>query len=338
MTTLKEIWAPHLGRTVKMGRKRPAYAPHFYLKDYLLTGGLPIPPTTCDYSVKAASLSQMFLNDQLGDCVIAAGYHLVGTETGNAGEGFVASSTQITTDYSNACGYVPGNESTDNGCDEQTTFQYWQKNGFADGTKLLGWLAVNPSNVSEIQTAIYLFEDVFFGLELPDAWITPFPSANGFVWDVAGAPDPNNGHAVDGMGYNGTGVTICTWGLLGTMTYAAIAEYCASSNNGELYVLITPDEIVKGLTTAPNGLNWSQLITDFNSMGGNVPVPSPPTPPAPPTPQPKAKTLLTIDKPPTFTATGGATPPTGSVTCFLEYAGDSTHLAAATSVAIPLPK
>ena len=286
---VKSVFAPHLNTTVKLGRKRPvAKCPRLSLKNYLKTA-LPItPPPGVNYSAKAATaLSNIYLNDQLGDCVIAGGYHVIGVETGNAtGTPFVATTAQITKDYSAIGGYVPGDPSTDNGCDEQTALNYWTHTGFADGSKLVGWMAVDATNMQECMAAMYLFENLYFGIELPDTWINPFPSASGFVWDV-GTPDPNNGHCVMGMGYNGQGVQIDSWGLLGTITWAAIAQLCAGNGGGELYVMLSADQLAKGQAKAPNGLAWTQLLTDFNTMGGNVPVPAPAPAPAPsPAPAP----------------------------------------------------
>ena len=34
----------------------------------------------------------------------------------------------------------------------------------------------------------------YFVVELPAAWINPGPNGNGFVWDVAGSPNPQDGH------------------------------------------------------------------------------------------------------------------------------------------------
>jgi hypothetical protein len=276
-------------KTVVLGRKRPTPgAPKLCLSKYLKTVALPTPPASCNYTAKAANaLSNMYLNDQLGDCVIAGGYHIVGTETGNAtGTPFVATSAQIIADYSAIGGYVLGNPATDQGCDEQTAMNYWKSHGFADGTKISGWLSVDATNQTEVMQAMYLFENLLFGLELPDAWINPTPSASGFVWGD-GQPDPDNGHCIIGVGYNSTGVQIDTWGMIGTVTWAAVSHLCSAAGGGELYVLLTPDQIAKGQQVAPNGVAWSALIADFDALGGSVPVPAPPAPtPVPPTPVP----------------------------------------------------
>jgi|SRR5581483_9411553 len=283
--SLKEVTAPHLGHIIKLGGRKPSdpSLKHLKLADYLKT--LPAPPATVDYSAKAVSLTQVFMNDTLGDCVIAGGYHVVGTETGNAGDGFVATNDQIVSDYSAIAGYVKGDPSTDNGTDLPTAMDWWIKNQFADGTKLIAYLAVDASNKTEVMQAMYLFENLYIGMALPDAWINPFPSANGFVWDD-GTPDPNNGHCVMGVGYNAQGVQIDSWGLIGTLTWAALSHLCSAAGGGELYVMLTSDQLAKGATSAPNGVAWTDLVNDFNVMGGNAPVPAPVPAPAPIPPAP----------------------------------------------------
>jgi hypothetical protein len=72
------------------------------------------------------------------------------------------------------------------------------------------------------------------------------------------------------VGYGALGVTIDTWGLIGTITYPATAKYAVPAANGELYVMLSPDQLEAGYQKAPNGIAWSQLIADFDAMGGNV--------------------------------------------------------------------
>jgi len=260
----------------RLGRNRPvARCPRFSLRNYLMKS-LPAPPPTCDYSAKATTaLSEMYLNNELGDCVIAGIGHVVGVMTGNVGNQFLYSNNQIIALYSAIGGYVPGEPSTDRGCDEQTALNYWQHNGAPAGSnQIAGWISVNGADPSEYRTALWLFENLYFGLELPNKWINPFPSAPGFIWDVAGPPVPTNGHCVVGVGYTPKGVTICTWGMLGLMTDAAIAKYATTAGAGEVYTVVSQDAINKAAAKAPNGFDWSQLIADFDSMGGSVSPPS----------------------------------------------------------------
>lgn len=282
--TVKSVYLPHLGRHAKLGRRRPiARCPRLTLRRYL-TGALPRPPAHVDYSPAAeTALENVYLNDELGDCVIAGGYHIVGTLTGNAGKLFTATKEQIVADYSAIGGYDPSakpvlepdgtsRNPTDNGCNEQDALNYWSETGFKDGTRLLGWVTIDATSLIEVQTAVWLFENVLFGMELPDYWIHQgMPQGSGFVWDVAGDPVPENGHAVCGVGYDQHGVTIDTWGLRGCLTYAAAAKYAVRAAGGELYTALSPDQIARGQQRAPNGIAWSNLIADFDAMGGRVP-------------------------------------------------------------------
>lgn len=269
---------------MKFGRNRPvALGPHFKLRNYLRQG-LPTPPASVDWSPLALpSLRNVYLNNSLGCCVIAEGYHAEGVATGNAGDLFVATDAEITADYSRIGGYIPGDPSTDQGCDEVTAMNYWTSHGYANGTKLLGWLTVDATNIIEVQTCIWLFGEIDFCAGLPDSYVNPFPSGDGFIWDKA-TSDPNNGHSFGGFGYDTTGAKIDTWALFGTFTYAAMAALCTQAGGGGCYVRLTPDMLTKGQTKAPNGVDWSSLISDFDTMGGNIPIPPVPVPVSPPTP------------------------------------------------------
>lgn len=292
---IKEVFAPHLNRNVKLGRRAPAApGPHFRLRNYL-RASLQTPPAKIDYTKSVtAVLEDIYGNDTLGDCVIAAFWHLLAVWTGNAtGTPVHATLAQIVAMYSAISGYVPGDPSTDNGCDMTAAMNWICAHGFPNGDKPLGWVRIDATNKVEVQQAIWLFEGVDFGVGLPDAWITPFPSGNNFTWGVSGASDPNNGHSFMAGGYDANGVTIDTWGLLGNLTYAAIAKYATSSNGGEIDILLSADMIAKGIQKAPNGVDWASLVQDFNEMGGTVPVPPTPVPapPVPPTPPAGLATL-----------------------------------------------
>ena len=259
---------------MKFGRRAPAadhprlkHPCHRAMAKYAL-GSLVVPPSA-DYIAPAASvLGNIYGNDLLGDCVIAGGYHLVGTATGNAGDLFTATQDQIIADYSAIGGYVPGDDSTDQGCDELTALSYWQEHGFANGTHLVGSLLIDASNQTEVQMAIWLFEGASMCASLPDAWISPMPSGNDFVWDVAGDPNPDHGHCVAAVGYHPGGVTIDSWALFGTVTWAALAKYFTMTANGSLFVWLTPDILAKGQAKAPTGFDWATLLQDFSAMGG----------------------------------------------------------------------
>ena len=276
------------GSSRRLGRTRAvARGPRLSLKNYM--GTLPVAPSAVDYSRAASTaLSQMYLNDQLGDCVVAGMAHLVGQFTGNAGATPVLfSDAQITALYSAIGGYVPGNPATDNGCNEVDALNYWQQHGVPAGShQIAGWLSVDPTNAAEVKSALWLFENLLFGAELPDAWTQV--SGPGFTWD-AGTPDPNNGHCFVASGFNAAGIQVCTWGMIGTLTWRALTTDVIPAAGGELYVVLSQDIINRASAKAPNGFNWAQLVSDMNAIGGHVPAPAPtpvPTPPPAPVPAP----------------------------------------------------
>lgn len=286
----------HLGRAVRLGgRRQSAPFAHPKFTAFLLAATVALtPPSTIDYSAKAsACLALMLGNDETGDCVEAAANHICGVETGNAGDPSPVTDAWALEDYSAITGYVQGDPSTDNGTDPLSAMQYYRTTGFRDGRTLAGWVEVDPTKVANVQGAFYLCENLFIAMNLPSAWVAMIPTmAPGFTWDVAGAPVANNGHMVMAVGYTTSGLIICSWGMLGLLTWAAIAKYAAPANGGECYALLTLDQLANAQATAPNGLNWGELVTAFDALGGDVPAPSPSPAPVPaptPTPAPTPK-------------------------------------------------
>jgi len=272
----KLITTPHLsGRTVKLGRNKPVSLGHRMFFTKYRIKKIPLHADYCDWRKPAIdSLSQIYLNDQLGCCVVSAGYHVLGVLTGNAGKLYNASHKDIIHDYTAIGGYKPNDPSTDYGCDEVTALDYWCKKGFTNGVKGLGKLVVSHDNKEESHAAIYLFENLFIAMQMPNKWLEHTPEANGFKWDVAGESNPENGHAIMGLGYTADGILINSWGLIGTLTWAAVAKYCDPENGGSIYTMITPAQLKIGTDKAPNGIAWEQLLEDFKQLGGTTSPPS----------------------------------------------------------------
>lgn len=284
------------------GRRQSAPYAHPKLASFLLAVASALtPPATIDYSAKAsACLALMLGNDTLGDCVEAAANHIVGLETGNAGDPAPVTDAWAVADYSAITGYDPKDPDTDQGTDPLSAMKYYVATGFRDGRKLAGWVEVDPTKVASVQAAFYTCENVFIAMNLPAAWVAKIPTmAPGFTWDVAGSPVASNGHMVMAAGYTESGLIVCSWGMLGLLTWAALAKYAAPTNGGECYALLTPDQLASAQATAPNGLNWTALVSAFDAIGGEVmaPLPTPAPKPAPapmPAPAPTPKPMKAI--------------------------------------------
>jgi len=230
-------------------------------------------PASADYTQAAlASLHNIMCNDRLGCCVVAAGYHLLGTLTGNAGALFNATDAQIIADYGMIGGYNPSDPSTDQGCDEVTAIDEWTQNGFANNSKVVGAIEVDGTNAAEVRSSIYLFEGALLCEELPDAYVNPMPGGDGFLWGVAGDPNPNSGHATMLAGYDADDAAkVVTWGMIGKKSFEAIAKYNVESAGGSLYIVLTHDILARGVCKAPNGMEWGDLVADLRSLGASVP-------------------------------------------------------------------
>jgi hypothetical protein len=164
-----------------------------------------------------------------------------------------------------------GHRRRDNGGDEQIVLNYWREHGLIQGRRrIAGHIFVDATDIETVKSAIWLFENVYFGVELPNNWIDPYPSGNGFVWALAGKPNPENGHAFAGIGYDHQGVYISTWGMVGIMTWDAVRHYASRGADGELHCVISPDSLIRATHKTPHGFDWSQLVADFDSAGGNI--------------------------------------------------------------------
>lgn len=260
------------GRTFKMGRKRPlARGPRLKFGRLLASGLVPAPPTLNDYVRGAsapiyASMEDILGNDQYGDCTCAGAGHILDVLRANSAAASLwrpATRLDALAFYSRVTDppFDPVTGANDSGADEQTVLNVWKQNGFfADGTgKIAAYAAVDPTDIEEIKQAIWLNGNVYFGVGLPDAWVSPMPSKSGFVWDVDGDSDPNNGHCFIGYGYNDQGVFIDTWGTYGTVTWAAVAAYCAAAVGGDLFTVFGPDWINTITQKSPSGFNATVL-------------------------------------------------------------------------------
>jgi len=282
---MKHVYAPHLGRHVTVGaRKRPAKH---------LRAGIPqmskyqlaVAPDF-DYTTLASqALSDILGNDALGDCTSAGAGHLIDVFTAGGGTPVAITAAEAIEFYSLSTGYQPGNPATDRGGDEITVLTAWRDKGY-DGHgahPIAGFVSVDPSNAAELKSACYYFGGLYFGLELPDTYTNPFPSSNGFVWGP-GTPDLNQGHCIVGAGGNSTGILVDTWGLIGTFTYAGIAELCSEAAYGTVFAVVSREWVNAMKGQSPSGLDWAALEADFKGLGGSVtpdPAPVPPVPTGP---------------------------------------------------------
>lgn len=257
---------------MKFGRKRPTQRTgHRMAAKYFDLANLPPVPDSFDFSTLASTaLSDVLANDTLGDCTSAGAGHLIDVFTAGGGSPVAITRDQAIAFYSQSTGYDPADPNTDQGGDEVTVLTSWRDQGYADtGHQIAGFVQVDASNVALLKACCFYFGGLYFGLELPDTYTNPFPSSNGFVWGP-GTPDSSQGHCIVGIGADATGVTIDTWGLIGTFTWDAIAELCSEANGGMVFAVIENEWVNKMSLRSPGALDWATLAADFTALTGGT--------------------------------------------------------------------
>lgn len=240
------------GQPVRLGRKAVKRDTRTLRLARYMTGALPTPPPSVDWS-KGFTDFGMMLNDKLGCCTISGAGHAIQVWTANNGPMTTVPDSAILSAYEQWDGYNPSDPSTDQGGVELDVLNDWRKNGL-DGHEIDGYAYATIGSQTEIQQAIYLFGGLYIGVELPNV---AFQQS---VWDVT--PDDGGiagGHCVYIVGYDAEGLTCITWGKLQKMTWAWWAKYV-----DEAYAILSPDWIDS--TASPSGFNLTQLQNDINAI------------------------------------------------------------------------
>ena len=104
--------ALHLGRPRVSPRTSKTMAKAFLLHDYLAT--LPDGPPSLDNTSGIGGWGEM-MNDRLGCCTCSTAGHMIQTWTAQAHNEVTVPDAAILAAYEAVGGYIPGNDSTDNG-------------------------------------------------------------------------------------------------------------------------------------------------------------------------------------------------------------------------------
>jgi hypothetical protein len=237
----------------------------FKLSKYLKISELPAAPPAVDWT-KAVPRWGMLLNDQLGDCVIAGMMHLTMGWRANAGNPPPQPvDSEVIAAYSAIGGYVPGDSSTDRGCNMLNALNYWRNTGISIGGethKILAFAEVNLKDDAEVKAALWLFGGLFTGFEMPQS------AANAATWTVAsgfphGKSQPGSwgGHCAPLAAENGAGCfQTITWGELMPTAHNFVADYC-----DEAYAVLSPEWFQRN-GQAPCGFDLAALQADLAAL------------------------------------------------------------------------
>ena len=222
---------------------------------------LPPPPVSVDWSLAISEDLGMMGNDQVGDCTCADVGHTVMLLTA-MGAGIVVPTTdEVLALYSAATGYVPGDESTDQGASLSEIADYVQKSGLVVGGvphKIHAYLDIDKSNVEQIKQAIYLFKHCSVGFSVPPTAQDDFRA--GKTWTNYSG-EPIGGHDVPLVAYDVEGAWCFTWGGFQKGTWAFWLNTVQEAQ-ARLY-----DDAAGADWTDANGFSFSQLEQDLTAIG-----------------------------------------------------------------------
>jgi hypothetical protein len=241
---------------LKLGKGAPKIdSKRLMLRDYL-TSALPPPPKAVDWTKGSATNFGYMLNNDLGDCVIAAIGHAIQIWSLNVGTEITVPDSQIEHYYEIWAGYVPGNPNTDNGYVIVDALNKWRAQKF-DGHTLIGYADPDLGNQEHIKQSVALFGVVDSGLALPVTAQTQD------VWEVVGdgktgnsAPGSWGLHSAIIVGFAPFGPLFLSWGETIPASWAFAATYC-----DELHTLLGGRWLLNG--PAPSGFRMNALLADL---------------------------------------------------------------------------
>lgn len=200
----------------------------------------PAPPPAVVCWSKGFPSWGMMLNDNLGDCTIAAVGHAIQTWKINLRLVDLVKVTlpdsAILGAYEQWCGYSPADPSTDQGGVELDVLSDWRQQGIA-GDKIMAYADPSPANTLHVKQAIWLFGGCYIGFNVPQSAMDQ--NANSEPWTVV-ADDGGivGGHAVWCPDYNLHGLWCITWGQRQFMSWDFFLKY-----TDESHALLSPDWI-----------------------------------------------------------------------------------------------
>jgi hypothetical protein len=250
---------------MKLGKTAPKHDSRTFQLTAILKPAAPLPlPDQWDFDLDLAKTpipTPMFLNDNLGDCVIAGRAHAtIRFEYFEQGDVVLSiKDPEVLREYQREGGsMVEGKQ----GLNMLDSLNWWRKKGWKAATKtysIHAFAEIDRTKIDEVRTSIRYLNGAYIGLSLPNCWRDQIN--RGQKWDVVpgpdGAPNPHSGHCVYLCGYNADGPVCVTWGQKQPMTWQFFTTCC-----DEAYAVV--DNRDRFLKKSPLDLNaLDQLLAQL---------------------------------------------------------------------------
>lgn len=221
---------------------------------------LPTPPEDFGHYDLVDPQWNMFMNDQLGCCVLAGGEHETMILVKEGG-GTVEFDDNCTIANYAAVGHYDGTPQTDNGCDMEYAARYRRRHGLLDANgnrhKIVAYAALGTGNLAELAQASYLYGAAGLGIVITQAQMDQFGDSQPF--DYVPNSKELGGHYIPIVGRK-NGLFYCvTWGKLHPVTPRLITEQA-----DEAIAHFSREMMIKNVSL--EGFNDQLLIGDLKAI------------------------------------------------------------------------
>lgn len=221
----------------------------------------------------------MLLNDSLGDCVPAGLMHMQFVLARLGGHHFGMTDQAAELNYEKMGGYVPGDSSTDQGCDMRVAAKVFQKEGLIDydGQKHHSGLYVflEPGNVEELFFAVKEFKGAALGYRLPQSVMEQTDAAEEAgeppIWTYEADSPEVGGHCVPGFGRQQWVTQVLPSGLVVFKSVSwgrpvGVSEDLIKNKMDSGFIVVSSSILKDGQI---EGLDHQKMLHDAEALGVN---------------------------------------------------------------------
>lgn len=247
---------PHTER--RLGKKPKREDPRTLKLVKYMPATLPATPDIDDWSTKMTDIGPV-LNNEIGDCAIAAPVHGVQAWSSLTETQIIITDPQALQAYKDVSGYN-GTPDTDVGCNMLDVLKYWKKPPGIGDKQIEAYAELDRLNWDHIDFTIHGFGGFYGGLALPKS------CQNQVSWAVSpggtdGDPGKGSwgGHAIWILGRDRIRrmLKFVSWGLLMEMSYEFWEEY-----GDEAYACLSSSDWAEDQLT-PSDFDLTTLRSDI---------------------------------------------------------------------------